>query len=176
MADLGPAGISVGTMSKPFGLPGLRIGWMAAPADIVSACWSMRDYISLSPGKLNDALAALALQHRDKIVQRNREIVAQNLARTSRWIAEHAGILSWSPPRGGLLALVRYHLDIPSLDLANKLADEYGVMLAPGSVFGFERHLRIGIGQEPSIFSAGLQRASACFADLQAGSLGLVHE
>ncbi len=53
-------GISVGTFSKPFGLPGLRIGWIAAPADIVAACWAMRDYISLSPGKLNDALAVLA--------------------------------------------------------------------------------------------------------------------
>jgi len=172
MADLGPAGISVGTMSKPFGLPGLRIGWMAAPAEIVAACWSLRDYVSLSPGKLNDALAVLAFRHRDQIVQRNQEIIAQNLAQASRWIAEHAGILSWSPPRGGLLALVRTHLDMPSLDLANKLADEYSVMLAPGSVFGFEHHLRIGIGQEPSVFHAGLERASACLADLQAGGLG----
>ncbi len=166
--NLGPAGISVGTFSKPFGLPGLRTGWMAAPAEITSACWAMRDYVSLSPGKLNDALAALAFEHRDKIFQRNSEIIAQNLSRANLWVSEHADILSWTPPRGGLLALLHYSLDIPSLDLANRLAEKYSVMLAPGSAFGFEHHLRIGIGQEPSLFAAGLERASACLTELQA--------
>jgi aspartate/methionine/tyrosine aminotransferase len=172
--NLGPAGISVGTFSKPFGLPGLRTGWLAAPAEIAAACWAMRDYVSLSPGKLNDALAALAFEHRDKIFQRNWEIISQNLSTANRWIAEHAGVLSWMAPRGGLLALLRYNLEIPSLELANKLAEEYSVMLAPGSAFGFEHHLRIGIGQEPSVFAAGLERAGACFTGLQADGVGPV--
>jgi aspartate/methionine/tyrosine aminotransferase len=171
MYDLGPGGISVGTLSKPFGLPGLRLGWMAAPAEITAECWHTRDYVSLSPGKLSDALAILALKHREKIVERNRAIVAANLSRANAWFSKHADLLSWSPPRGGLLALLRYHLDIPSLELADKLAREYSVMLAPGSAFGFEHHLRIGIGQEPSVFSAGLERASACFADLEAAGV-----
>ena len=132
----------------------------------------MRDYVSLSPGKLNDALAVLALEHREQIVQRNTAIIGANLAAANRWIAEHASILSWSPPRGGLLALLRYNLDIASLDLANKLAEEYSVMLAPGSAFGFQHHLRIGIGQEPSVFAAGIERAGACITDLQTNGLG----
>ena len=172
MYDLGPAGISVGTFSKPFGLPGLRIGWMAAPAEIMAECWAMRDYVSLSPGKLNDALAVLALEHREQILQRNAAIIEANLATANRWVAEHAGLLSWTPPRGGLLALLRYNLDISSLDLANKLAEDYGVMLAPGSAFGFEHYLRIGIGQDPPVFAAGLERASACLTRLQAEGLG----
>ena len=57
MRNLGPRAISAGTFSKPFGLPGLRIGWIAAPEDVVRRCWGLRDYISLSPGKLNDALS-----------------------------------------------------------------------------------------------------------------------
>jgi aspartate/methionine/tyrosine aminotransferase len=170
--DLGPLGISVGTISKPFGLPGLRIGWMAAPADLAARCWGLRDYISLSPGKLNDALATLAIKHRAQIIERNQAIVAANLSRARAWIARHADVLSWTPPRAGLLALLRYDLDIPSLDLANKLAEEYSVMLAPGAAFGFEHHLRIGIGQEPSVFAAGLERVTACLADLQAAGIG----
>jgi aspartate/methionine/tyrosine aminotransferase len=102
---------------------------------------------------------------------RNQGIIAVNLAAANAWIAEHAGLLSWVPPRAGLLSLLHYDLDIPSLDLANKLADEYGVMLAPGSAFGYENYLRLGIGQDPPVFAAGLQAASACFADLQAGAL-----
>jgi aspartate/methionine/tyrosine aminotransferase len=176
MYDLGPRGISVGTFSKPFGLPGLRTGWMAAPTELAAECWFMRDYISLSPGKLNDRLAILAIRHRKEIMERNAAIIRANLAAAEAWIAQHAGLLSWSPPRGGLLALVRYNLEIPSLELANRLATDYSVMLAPGSAFGFEHYLRLGVGQEPSVFLAGLERASACFADLQAAGVGLIGE
>ncbi len=169
----GDAGISVGTLSKPFGLPGLRIGWMAAPADLVAACWAMRDYVSLSPGKLNDALAVLALRHRDRLVERTQSIVTQNLATAEAWFAAHADMVAWTPPRGGLLALLHYALDIPSLELANRLAEEYSVMLAPGSAFRLEHTLRIGIGQAPPIFATGLARTAACFADLRAAGVEL---
>lgn len=170
--DLGDSAASVGTFSKPFGLPGLRIGWIAAPADTIAECWAMRDYISLSPGKLNDALAVLALKHREKIRERTRGIVQQNLSTMDQWLQEHSGTVSWQPPRGGLLALMEYNLDIPSLDLANRLAEEYSVMLAPGSAFGYEHRLRVGVGQTPEVFSQGLQRAAACFADLKASGVG----
>ncbi len=100
MFDWGARGISVGTLSKPFGLPGLRVGWIMASPDIVNACWGLRDYISLSPGKLNDALAQLAMTHREAIVARNHRIIRENLATASRWMAERAQTLSWTPPRG----------------------------------------------------------------------------
>lgn len=158
MFDRGPLGISVGTLSKPFGLPGLRIGWIAASPEVVEQCWGLRDYITLSPGKLNDALARLGLTHRDAIVARNTRIIEANLRTASAWIAERP-YLSWAPPRGGLLALIKYELDVPSLELADRLAIEQSVMLAPGSAFGYEHHLRVGIGQRPDIFAEGLRRA-----------------
>src|SRR5262249_3749874 len=162
MRDFVPSAVSVGTLSKPFGLPGLRIGWFAGPADLVVKCWGTRDYVSLSPGKLNDALAVLALKHRSRIVERTRAIVLRNLETARAWFAEHSELVSWTEPRGGLLALMRYSLDIPSLDLSNLLAEKYGVMLAPGSAFGVEHRLRIGIGQEPTTFAEGLRRTSTC--------------
>jgi aspartate/methionine/tyrosine aminotransferase len=167
MCTLGSHGISVGTVSKPFGLPGLRSGWMVAPKEIISKCWAMRDYVSLSPGKLNDAIAILAFKHREKIIERNNSIISANLDAANRWVASHEDILSWKPPRGGLLALLQYHLNIPSLELADKLATEYSVMLAPGSSFGYENYLRIGIGQNPSTFKSGLESASRCFLDIK---------
>jgi aspartate/methionine/tyrosine aminotransferase len=167
MFDLGDAGISVGTLSKPFGLPGLRIGWIAAPPELVQRCWSLRDYISLSPGKLNDSLAQLALKHREGIVERNYRIIETNLATAARWIGDRSDFLSWTPPRGGLLALLKYDLPIDSLALADKLATEFSVMLAPGSAFGYEHHLRLGIGQRPDLFAAGLDKAGKCFAELR---------
>ncbi len=162
-----PRGVSVGTLSKPFGLPGLRIGWIAGPPDLVRECWGLRDYISLSPGKLNDALARLAMAHRERIIERNSRIIQANLATARRWMGERTDFMTWTPPRGGLLALLRYDLEMPSLELADKLATEYSVMLAPGSAFGYEHHLRLGIGQRPDIFAEGLQRAGSCLDGLR---------
>jgi len=167
MVEQGPLGISVGTVSKPFGLPGLRIGWIAAPHALVAECWGARDYVSLSPGKLNDAIAQLAFRNRQRIVQRNSAIIAENLPAANAWVAQHAEFLSWTPPRGGLLALLRYELPMASLELADLLATEYSVMLAPGAAFGFEHQLRIGIGQDPAVFRAGLAAASRCFESLR---------
>ncbi len=162
--SLGAHGISVGTLSKPFGLPGLRIGWIAATDDVISACWSMRDYISLSPGKLSDALAVIAIENRDAIIARNQPIIEQNLVTALDWFAAQADVATWSPPRGGLLALMKFDLPIDSLTLANRLAEEYSVMLAPGWAFGYESHLRLGLGQDPEIFAEGLRRTATCFA------------
>ena len=158
MVDLGEWGISVGTVSKPFGLPGLRLGWMAASAAVAAKCWAMRDYLSLSPGKLSDTLAQLAFKHREQILERNRKIITANLAAANAWVESNRGFLNWQPPRGGLLALLHYQFDIPSLALADKLATEYSVMLAPGSAFGYESYLRIGIGQHPTVFSSRIGR------------------
>ncbi|MCC6704761.1 MAG: aminotransferase class I/II-fold pyridoxal phosphate-dependent enzyme [Thermomicrobiales bacterium] len=172
IAERGPLGISVGTFSKPFGLPGLRIGWMVAPEEIVAACWGMRDYITLSPGKLNDALSLHALRHRSQIVTRTQGIVRENLAVANAWFDEWGELVGWTPPRGGLLALMNYRLDLPSSELADKLAGEYSVMLAPGSAFGFEHHLRIGIGQRPDLFKTGLDQTADCLTTLLRDGVG----
>jgi aspartate/methionine/tyrosine aminotransferase len=169
MVDHGPLGVSVGTVSKPFGLPGLRIGWIAGPAELVAACWAARDYLTLSPGKLNDAIALLAFKHRARIVERNMAIITANLAAAEAWITQRHDILAWTPPRGGLLALLRYRLPIDSRALADLLATEYSVMLAPGAAFGLEQHLRVGIGQDPPVFRAGLAAAGRCFDRLRDG-------
>ena len=92
--ERGRSGISVGTFSKPFGLPGLRTGWMVADERIVTACWGMRDYITLSPGKLNDALALLALRNRTSIVARTQGIMRENLAVANAWFDEWGELVS----------------------------------------------------------------------------------
>ncbi len=150
-------GISVGTVSKPFGVPGLRIGWFAAPAEIVQQAWAMRDYISLSPAKLSDVIAECVIRNRDAIFARNSVIIAANLATATDWFADNADLATWQPPQAGLLAMMRYTAEIDSTTLANRLAEEVGVMLAPGDTFGMPGTLRIGIGQDPQIFAEGLE-------------------
>ena len=153
-------GISVGTVSKPFGVPGLRIGWFAAPAEIAQAAWAIRDYVSLSPGKLSDIITTAIVTHRDAIFMRNAEIIGANLATANRWFADHSDLVNWVAPRAGLLAMMGYSADIDSRSLADRLAGEAGVMLAPGDAFGMPGRLRIGIGQDPEVFREGLERTS----------------
>jgi aspartate/methionine/tyrosine aminotransferase len=158
--DRGDSGLSVGTLSKPFGLPGLRIGWIVAPENVVKDCWWFRDYVSLSPGYLQDRLAQIVLEHRETLMQRTREIAIGNLALVEQWIQEREGLINWVRPQGGLLGLLHYQMDVPSAELADSLARDASVMLAPGSAFGHEYHLRIGFGAEPARFREGMDIAA----------------
>ncbi len=164
--DRGPRAISVGTVSKPFGIPGIRLGWIAATAAIVERCWSYRDYTSLSPGGLSDYLACRTFANREAILARTHAISAENLTTLRAFIAERGEMFSWVEPRGGLLGLLHYHLDLPSEIIANRLAEEESVMLAPGSAFGMEGRLRIGLGTRPDRFIAGLERVDRFFTRL----------
>lgn len=158
--DIYPRSVSVGTMSKFFGLPGLRLGWLAANAELAAACWAQRDYTSLSPAWLSDRFARLAVDNRDLIQQRNNGILAENLKKARSWFAENDDIVSWREPKAGLLAMV----DVVGVDdtdeLSERLAAEAGVMLAPGSAFGLPGYLRLGIGQRPEIFAEALDRTA----------------
>lgn len=149
--------ISVGTVSKPFGIPGIRIGWFAANSDLAQKAWGIRDYVSLSPARLSDRIAQTVIAERDVFIERNSGIISENLETATAWFEVNSDLASWTPPRGGLLAMMRYHLSIPSSELADRLASEKRVMLAPGSAFGIEHHLRIGIGQRPDLFRKGLE-------------------
>lgn len=159
-------GISVGTVSKPFGVPGLRIGWFAAPEEIVQAAWGVRDYVSLSPAKISDLVTTVVVNYRESILARNSEIISKNLETATAWFKQNEDLVSWTPPRAGLLAMMKYTADIESTALADRLAGEVGVMLAPGDAFGMPRALRIGIGQDPEIFREGLEKTATFLRSL----------
>ena len=157
--DLGARGISVGTLSKPFGLPGLRIGWIAGPPDLIQRVLGLRDYISLSPGKLNDALARLAHDAPRPIVARNRRIITANLATARAVDGRSRGV----PVAGRRRAAACSRSSSTTCRSTRSRSPtssrtDYSVMLAPGSAFGYEHHLRLGIGQRPDIFQAAWSR------------------
>ncbi|HEU0165723.1 MAG TPA: aminotransferase class I/II-fold pyridoxal phosphate-dependent enzyme [Thermomicrobiales bacterium] len=172
--DLTDRAVSVGTMSKPFGLPGLRIGWFAANADIAQRAWGLRDYTSLSPAKLSDIITQTVISQRDRILPRNGAIIAENMTTARAWFAGNADLASWTEPRAGLLAMMKYNLPIDSTTLADGLARDVRVMLAPGASFGLEGHLRIGVGPRPDLFAEGLRRTAAYFAAIREKSAAAV--
>ena len=135
-------------LSKAFGLPGLRIGWIAGPERAVERIWSYRDYTTIAPGTLSDRLARRAMEpaRREAIFARTRAIVRRNWPMLDGWIRERGDILSCIPPRAGAIVLVQYDLPISSIALAERLRVEKSVLVVPGDQLGAPRHLRIGFG------------------------------
>lgn len=120
IVDLYEKGISISSMSKVFSLAGLRLGWIAThDQDVIRACLSHRDYNLVSCGMFDEALADVALRHSDKLLQRNRGIVRQNLAILSDWMAGEPR-LSWHRPQAGTTALIFYQYQIPSYDFCTR--------------------------------------------------------
>jgi aspartate/methionine/tyrosine aminotransferase len=155
-------------LSKAFGLPGLRIGWIVGPAAMVADLWGRRDYTTISPGALSDAAAVLVLrpERRERILARTRALLQGNWTILSEWLSARAAALSVVPPRAGAIALVRHELAISSADLSERLLREQSVLLVPGEQFGLEGHLRFGFGNEPGQLRAALDRTAALFDTL----------
>lgn len=157
MADLYDKGISTGSMSKAFSLAGLRLGWIAGPTEVLRAVSIHRDYNTISVGRLDDLFARIALEHKDAILARSREIVQGNLAILDAWVAGRADV-TYVKPRSGTTALLKYSQDLPSRDLCVRLIEETGVMLTPGSALDVEGYLRIGYANHPEVLQGGLSR------------------
>ncbi|MFQ5769008.1 MAG: aminotransferase class I/II-fold pyridoxal phosphate-dependent enzyme [bacterium] len=145
-------------LSKAYALPGLRIGWLAGPKDIIANCWAYHDYTSITAGILSNRLAALALQPqmRKNILNRNRKILRENLALLTEWVARHAKFFTFHPPQAGGIAFLRYNMNINSTKLMTKLRDQKSVFVVAGDCFGMDHMLRIGIGSEREYLRAGL--------------------
>jgi aspartate/methionine/tyrosine aminotransferase len=151
-------------MSKTFSLAGLRLGWIAAPADVVAAVAIHRDYNTISVGMLDDLFASIALEHKDEILRRSRAIVRDNLAVLDAWVASEPRI-TYVKPRSGTTALLKYDLDLPSRDLCVRLLEQTGVLLTPGSALDVEGHLRIGYANHLDVLREGLGRLSRFLRD-----------
>jgi aspartate/methionine/tyrosine aminotransferase len=159
MADLYEQGISTGSMSKAWSLAGLRLGWIAAPEEIIHAVSIHRDYNTISVGMIDDYLASLALESRDHVLERSRAITRGNLAILDGWIAGEK-LISYVKPKSGTTALLKYDLPLSSADFCTRLLETTGVMLLPGSALDMEGHLRIGYANNPEILREGLARMS----------------
>lgn len=153
-------------LSKSFGLPGLRVGWIAGPKDIAEKAWFYHDYLSTTVTTFSDMLATRALkpEMRARIFKRNREIVRQNLATFTDWVNSHKGVLSFTPPQAGCFAFVKFDLPVTSWDLVMDMVKNDSVFVIPGSCFGIEGHLRMNFGVEKNFLARGLERIDRTLA------------
>jgi len=152
--------LAIGSLSKAYGLPGLRIGWVVAPADIAAEIWARQDYVTISASMLANKLAALALspQVRPRLIERTRRYVRHGYQNLETWCHQNSDLLSVVPPQAAAIAFVRYHKDVDSNHVVQRLIHEEQTYVVPGNHFGLDHHLRISYGLPKEYVDEGLRR------------------
>lgn len=159
IADIYDKGISVGSMSKTYSLPGLRVGWVCAKEELIKEINKHREYNTISISTLDEFFASIALENRDKIAERNLKIMKNGLSILNDWLNEEIYVKT-NLPQGGTTALVRYKKEIPSKTLCRNLLSKTGVAILPGEVFEMENFVRIGFCTQPQTLETGLKEFS----------------
>jgi aspartate/methionine/tyrosine aminotransferase len=136
----------VNGLSKAYGLPGLRIGWIVSPPDLRAALLERHDYTVIGPGPVADHLALCAIRHRARIFARTRDILRTNYPVLAEWLASFGNAFTWTPPDCGAICFARYAKGPASLDLVERVRAEQDILLVPGDHFNMPGWLRLGFG------------------------------
>jgi aspartate/methionine/tyrosine aminotransferase len=152
--------LAQGSMSKAYGLPGLRVGWTVGPADAVTAMWRRHEYTTIATTMLSNHLTATALSPavRPKILARTRMLLKGGYGLLREWLDEQEGVFSGSAPDAAAITFLKYDLPIGSTEWMERLRDEQSVLIVPGDHFGLDRHIRLSFAlPEPELLD-GLAR------------------
>ena len=159
-----PRATVIGDSSKAFALPGLRVGWIIEPdAHRREQYLNAREYFSISNTVAGEFLAEIAVRHRDAVLGRTRRVATANLRHLDRLVSDHAGVLDWIRPEGGMTAFVRLVSGAHARALC-EAAVPHGVLLTPGDCFGVPDHFRLGFGVGPEWFPQAMERLSHVLA------------
>ena len=151
---------AIGSLSKAYALPGLRIGWVVAPENLADEIWARQDYVTISATMLGNKLAAYALSPEvmPRIIDRTRNYVRRGYDNFARWCRERNDLFSHVSPQAAAIAFVRYNRDVNSSDLVKRLINEQSTLVVPGDHFGLDQHLRISYGLAEDYVNEGLER------------------
>ena len=142
--------LALGSMSKAYGLPGLRLGWIVGPPATIDDIWRRHEYTTITASMLSNVLATHALSPdvRPRLIERTRKYIRNGFPVLEEWMNGQEGLFSYTPPQASAVSFVRYHLDINSTELMEKLCREASVFVGAGDSFGMDHHLRIAFGQD----------------------------
>jgi capreomycidine synthase len=152
--------VSLGTFSKCYGLPGLRVGWCIAPPEVIDRCINLRDYTILHLSPLIELIAQRVIEHSDKLLRIRLAQARTNLDLLSAWVERHRENVEWIRPQGGVCAFPRLTHVRDTESLCHHLAQQHEVLLVPGRCFNQPGHVRLGFGGATEGVREGLSRLS----------------
>ncbi len=147
--DLYENAVSLGVLSKTYGLAGLRIGWLATQNyTLYRKMAALKDYTTICNSAPSEFLACIALRNRDAIANRNRRIILKNLATLDDFFARHTDLFDWHRPKGGSTAFPRIKVE-SSEAFCKALVEKTGILLLPSPLFDYDdQHVRVGFGRK----------------------------
>ncbi|HYR07799.1 MAG TPA: capreomycidine synthase [Longimicrobium sp.] len=162
--------VSLGTLSKAYGLPGLRVGWCLADPAVLDRMARVRDYTTLHLSPLVELVAERVVDAADRVLAQKRALARRNRATVQAWMAEQEGLIGWTLPAGGVCGFPR--LEVPEVEaFCHQLAREHRVMLVPGTCFGTPGHARLGFGGPADALELGLGRLAGALRTAAAPAL-----
>ena len=150
--------ICINSMSKSFGFAGLRIGWIIAHKDIIDICKTTKEYISVSCSPLSQLLASEILLNKDNILKKNTDLVKNNLAYLLEISDSNKDYISVCVPKGGACCFVKVLKNIDVYEFCIELYKAESILVTPGSVFGYKKYFRLGLGINEIIFKTAVKR------------------
>ncbi len=149
LCDLDENGLSLGVMSKAYGLPGLRIGWIATRnRELYARMAAFKDYTTICNSAPSEFISTIALRNRKRIVERNLKIVRDNLETLNRFFEKYEDRFNWTPPKAGPIAFPSLRGERDVVAFCRDLVDKSGVLLLPGTLYdASRRNFRIGFGR-----------------------------
>lgn len=160
--------ITLGTLSKGYGLAGLRVGWCVAPPELMAGFVHWRDYTTLYLSPLVEAVAQRAVERADALLAPRLGRARKNLDVVAAWVAENSEHVEWVRPRGGVTAFLRLRRVGDVETFCHRLARERGTLLVPGVCFDRPEHVRLGFGGPTAALSEGLARLSSLLREAAA--------
>ncbi|HEY5835776.1 capreomycidine synthase [Streptomyces sp.] len=154
-------GLSFGTMSKSFGLPGLRVGWGIVPPEVVRRAVQVRDYTTLALSPVVEFIAERALRMPERLLAPRLGMARENRETVREWLAAHDGLVSADLPQAGVLLFPALTGMADTRPFCHRLMREHGVLVVPGECFGVPGHVRVGFGGRPADLRRGLDALSA---------------
>lgn len=159
ISDMYEWGISTSSLSKTLSLAGLRYGWIKADESIIHQINVRRDYAMISTGPLMDALATIALRHKTELMAANKARIETNKQTVREWLKDHPHFEA-QLPEAATVSFLHFDYPISSVEFAEDCLAETGVFFVPGSCFGYESYLRLGLGQDSEKMKEGLAQLS----------------
>ena len=155
-------------LSKAYGIPGVRIGWMVGPPAIIARCWTQHDYITICPNKISDHIARVAVSPdvRTQLYARTRAVLRANLPMLQSWASEMGDFFEYTPPTAGAIVFMKYNSDAKSIPMCERILKEQSTLIVPGLHCGCESYVRVWLGAKADYLQGGLARLRAGLAPL----------